>query len=135
MLRTALPACGILPAVNGKHDERIVVQMEVNRVGEAREDGAPDFAVHTRKGPGTGGHAIQEGINGFGELPAESGPSRFVPCAHRKRLAFGLWPEYDSQRHASAQQLGANVSPGKRGLRVFDVFPPPTVELDALRLA
>ena len=77
----------------------------------------------------------QEGINSFGELPAESGPSRFVPCAYRKRLAFGLWPEYDSQRHASAQQFGANVSPGNRGLRVFDVFRPPTVELDALRLA
>ena len=38
MLRTALPACGILPAVNGKHDERIVVQMEVNRVGCDRYD-------------------------------------------------------------------------------------------------
>ena len=135
MLRTALPACRILPAVNGKYDERLAVQTEVDGVGEAREDGAPDFAVHTRKGPRTGGNAIQEGINSFGELLAESGPSRFVPCAHRKRLAFGLWPEYDSQRHASAQQFGANVSPGKRGLRVFDVFPPPTVELDALRLA
>ena len=83
MLRTDLPACRILPAVNGKYDERLAVQTEVDGVGEAREDGAPDFAVHTRKGPRTGGHAIQESINSFGELPAESGPSRIVPCAYR----------------------------------------------------
>ncbi len=68
-------------------------------------------------------------------LSGDVAESRFVPCAYRKRLAFGLWPEYDSQRHASAQQFGANVSPGNRRLRVFDVFPPPTVELGALRLA
>ena len=135
MLRTDLPACRILPAVDGEHDERLAVQTEVDGVGEAREHGAPDFAMHTRKSPRTDGDAVQKGINSFGELPTESSPSRFVPCAYRKRLAFGLWPEYDSQRHASAQQFGANVSPGNRGLRVFDVFRPPTVELGALRLA
>ncbi len=121
--------------MNGEHDESLVVQTEIDGVGEAREDGAPDFAVHTRKDPRAGGNAVHEGINSFGELPAESGPSRFVPFAYRERLAFGLWPENDSQLHTSAQQLGANVSPGNRGLRVFDVFPPPAVELGALRLA
>ena len=48
----------------------------INRtLREAREDGAPDVAVHTRKDPRAGGHAVHEGINSFGELPAESGPS------------------------------------------------------------